>query len=119
MARPINIIELTTEGLQELHRRVQASTTTRRDHLRARIILLRAGKMRQQDVVEALSVRVVCLNKWSQRVEREGWKRFGTNGDDDFLNEAVEYRDVLFDYRRLNLLRRTPCRSPGLRGSWR
>ena len=41
MARPVSIIELTTQESQELHRRVQASTTTRRDHLRARIILLR------------------------------------------------------------------------------
>ena len=33
MARPVSIIELTTQESQELHRRVQASTTTRRDHL--------------------------------------------------------------------------------------
>ena len=31
MARPVSIIELTTQESQELHRRVQASTTTRRD----------------------------------------------------------------------------------------
>ena len=72
MARPVSIIELTTQESQELHRRVQASTTTRRDHLRARIILLRAREMRQQDVAEALGVSIVCVNKWSQRFEREG-----------------------------------------------
>ena len=72
MARPVSILELTTEESQELHRRVQASTTTRRDHLRARIILLRAREMRQQDVAEALGVSIVCVNKWSQRFEREG-----------------------------------------------
>ena len=72
MARPVSIIELTTQESQELHRRVQASTTTRRDHLRARIILLRAREMRQQDVAGALGVSIVCVNKWSQRFEREG-----------------------------------------------
>ena len=72
MARPVSIIELTTQESQELHRRVQASTTTRRDHLRARIILLRAREMRQQDVAEGLGVSIVCVNKWSQRFEREG-----------------------------------------------
>ena len=88
MARPVSIIELTTRESQELHRRVQASTTTRRDHLRARIILLRAREMRQQDVAEALGVSIVCVNKWSQRFEREGLEGVagqtgtGATGDD-------------------------------------
>ena len=34
--------------------------------------LLRAREMRQQDVAEALGVSIVCVNKWSQRFEREG-----------------------------------------------
>ena len=72
MARPVTNIELTTEESQELQRRVQARTTTQRDLLRARIVLLRAEGMKQQDVAEALSVSIVCVNRWSQRFEREG-----------------------------------------------
>ena len=72
MARPVTHIELTTEESQELQRRVQARTTTQRDLLRARIVLLRAEGMKQQDVAEALSVSIVCVNRWSQRFEREG-----------------------------------------------
>ena len=53
------IIELTTQESQELH-----------GCREKRIILLRAREMRQ--LAEALGVSIVCVNKWSQRFEREG-----------------------------------------------
>ena len=65
MARPISILELTSEEAQELKRRVQATTTSQRDHLRAQIVLLRAHGMKQHDVAETLGVSIVCVNKWS------------------------------------------------------
>ena len=72
MARPISILELTCEEAQELQRRVQATTTSRRDHLRAQIVLLRAQGMKQHDVAETLGASIVCVNKWSQRFEQHG-----------------------------------------------
>ena len=75
MARPISILELTSEEAQELKRRVQATTTSQRDHLRAQIVLLRAHGMKQHDVAETLGVSIVCVNKWSQRFERHGLSR--------------------------------------------
>lgn len=57
---------------QELQRRVQTGTTSRRDCLRARIVLLRAQGMKQQDVARTLGASIVCGNKWSQRFERQG-----------------------------------------------
>lgn len=72
MARPISIIEITEEERTELQRRVKAHTTPQRDSLRAAIILRRAAGMRQVDVAAELDVSVACVNKWSQRFEREG-----------------------------------------------
>ena len=72
MARPVSILELTAEEKGILQRQVQASTTTKRDHLRAQIVLLRCEGMRQRDVANELNVTVATVNKWSQRFEREG-----------------------------------------------
>lgn len=72
MARPISIVELTPEERQELQHRVKAPTTPGRDSLRARIILRRAAGIRQVDVAQELGVSVACVNKWSQRFERDG-----------------------------------------------
>ena len=41
MARPISVLEVTPEEKQELERRVRASTTSGRDSIRARIVLMR------------------------------------------------------------------------------
>ena len=51
---------------------MKAPTTTKRDSLRAEIILARAQGMKQKEVAEKLGVSVACVNKWSQRFEREG-----------------------------------------------
>ena len=72
VARPISIVELTSQESQELQRRVQASTTSQRDHLRAQIVLMRAQGVKQHDVAQALGVSIVCVNKWSQRFEQHG-----------------------------------------------
>ena len=72
MARPVSVLELSSEEREELQRRIHASTTTKRDHLRAEIVLRRAEGLRQIDVAQELSVSVTCVNKWSQRFEREG-----------------------------------------------
>ena len=54
------------------HRRVNAPTTSMRDSLRARIVLRRTEGIRQAQVAEELGVSRPCVNKWSQRFEREG-----------------------------------------------
>ena len=72
MARPISVLELTTEEEAELHRRVHASTASTRDRQRARIVLLRAQGMKQTDVARELGTSTTSVNKWSQRFERAG-----------------------------------------------
>ena len=67
MAWPISIITLTSEEAQELQRRVRARTTSRRDYLRARIVLLRSQGMKQLDVAHEVGMSPVSVNKWSQR----------------------------------------------------
>jgi transposase len=72
MARPISIVELTPEEETELRRRVNAPSVSKRDSLRAAIVLRRAKGMKQADVARELGVSVPCVNKWSQRFDREG-----------------------------------------------
>ena len=72
MGRPISIIELTEEEGQELRRRANASTVSKRDGLRATIVLHRAEGLKQVEVAQKLGVSVACVNKWSQRFERDG-----------------------------------------------
>jgi transposase len=72
MGRPISILELTEAEEEELQRRVKASTVSQRDSLRAAIILRRTEGVRQVQVAAELGVSVACVNKWSQRFERDG-----------------------------------------------
>ena len=72
MARPVSVLELTAEEEAELNRRIRASTTTARDGVRARIVLLRARGMRQADVGREVGVSTASVNKWSQRFDRQG-----------------------------------------------
>lgn len=72
MARPISIIELIPAEEEELHRRVRARTSSKRDSLRAAIVLRCADGVRQVDVAQELGVSTPCVNKWSQRFAREG-----------------------------------------------
>lgn len=72
VARPISILELTTEEEAELTRRVGAAKTPARDVARARIVLLRAKGMKQADVAREVGISTTSVNKWSQRFERLG-----------------------------------------------
>lgn len=72
MGRPITRLELTGSERQELLRRVNAPTASKRDSLRAAIVLRRAEGIKQVQVAEELGVSVTSVNKWSQRFEREG-----------------------------------------------
>lgn len=72
MARPIAILELTADEEKELRRRERAHRISKRDSLRAAIVLRRAKGMKQADVAKELGVSVPCVNKWSQRFERDG-----------------------------------------------
>lgn len=72
MARPVSDVEVTEAERQELQRRVNAPTVSKRDSLRAAIVLARAEGIKQTQIAEELRVSVNCVNKWSQRFEREG-----------------------------------------------
>jgi transposase len=72
MARPISVIELTSEERQELTRRSRASTASRRDSLRAQIVLQRAAGKREADVAELLNTSITTVSLWSRRFEQEG-----------------------------------------------
>lgn len=72
MARPTNTLEVTQAERHELERRVKSPKTSQRDWLRATIALRRTQGIKQPDLAEELGVSVACVNKWSQRFEREG-----------------------------------------------
>lgn len=72
MARSISILEATGAERIELERRVRAPTASKRDSLRASIILRRLEGTRQIDIANELKISVASVNKWSQRFERNG-----------------------------------------------
>ena len=72
MARPVSRLELTASERQELERRVRAPSASQRDSLRAAIVLRRAEGIKQVQVAAELGASVACVNKWSQRFDREG-----------------------------------------------
>lgn len=72
MARPISIIDMTPEEEAELRRRVRAHSSSKRDSLRAAIVLRCADGVRQKDVAGELGVSTPCVNKWSRRFALEG-----------------------------------------------
>lgn len=72
MSRPILEIRLNDDERVELARRVRSVTTSKRDSLRARIILLRAEGKRQQEVAEEVGVSHVCVSKWTRRFIEKG-----------------------------------------------
>lgn len=72
MGRPISRLEITESERKELQRRVNAPTASKRDSLRAAIVLRRAEGVGQIRVAKELGVSPNCVNKWSQRFEREG-----------------------------------------------
>ena len=72
MARPVSILDITETERTELQRRLNSPTTAQRDSLRAAIVLRRGEGIKQEQVAEQLGVSKACVNKWSQRFEREG-----------------------------------------------
>ena len=70
--RPISVLRITPQARAELERRVQAGTTPQRDCIRARIVLLRANGMKQEDVGREAGLSTTSVNKWSQRFARHG-----------------------------------------------
>jgi transposase len=69
MARPIIVLEVTPEEKAELQRRLRASTTSQRDALRARIVLLRSEGRSEAEVAAAADVSVNTVSLWSRRFE--------------------------------------------------
>lgn len=72
MARPIASLELTAAERRELKRRVGAATVSKRDSLRAEIVLLRAEGNTQRCVAEQLGISAPTVSKWSQRFAAAG-----------------------------------------------
>ena len=77
MARPITRLDLTPEERAELQRRVRAKTTTLRDSMRARIVLLRAEGRRETEVAATVGTSTTTVSKWSQRFEQDGLTGLG------------------------------------------
>jgi len=72
MARPISVIELTPEERTTLRRRAAAPTTSQRDALRARIVLLRANGQKEADVAAEIGTSINTVSLWSKRFEEKG-----------------------------------------------
>src|ERR1700683_5463323 len=72
MARPVTVLELTPEERSALRRRAVSPTSTQRDSLRARIVLLRTQGKREADVAKALGTNVNTVSLWSKRFETGG-----------------------------------------------
>ena len=72
MARPITVIKVKAHERRALQRRVGSSTSSKRDSLRAEIVLLRSEGFKVEDVAQKLNVSDPCVSKWSKRFEQEG-----------------------------------------------
>jgi len=72
MSRPISILALTPDEEKELKRRIKSPTVSKRDHIRAQIVLLRSQGMKQKAVATELGITVTMVNRWSQRFDRKG-----------------------------------------------
>ena len=72
MARPIAVLQLTPEERSELQRRVRAPTSSQRDGLRARVVLLRGEGLKEKGVAEKLETSVTTVSLWSRRFEQNG-----------------------------------------------
>ena len=74
MSRPVTKIKLNEEEKVELERRIRSVTTSKRDSLRAEIVLLRAEGKPQEEVVKKVGVSHVCVSKWTRRFIKNGIK---------------------------------------------
>ncbi len=72
MSRPIEELELTEQERKILEDRVRSPTTTKRDHVRAEIVLRRSEGIREVDLAEELGISLPSVSKWSKRFSQEG-----------------------------------------------
>ena len=72
MSRPVLRIKLREEERVELERRVRSLKTSKRDSLRAKIVLLRAEGKTQEEVAKLIDVSHVCVSKWTRRFIENG-----------------------------------------------
>lgn len=72
MSRPIAEVEVAPEEEKELRRRVNASSSAKRDSLRAQIVLLRMEGRSQDETAAELNTSRQTVNKWSQRFDLNG-----------------------------------------------
>lgn len=70
--RPVLPVSLTAEQEAELARRTKAPTASRRDALRAAIILKRAQGLKQSDTARALGCSGACVSRWTARFRKQG-----------------------------------------------
>jgi transposase len=70
--RILSVLELTPEEKSELRRRAASPTSTQRDALRARIVLLRTQGRKEADVAKELGANVNTVSLWSKRFEAGG-----------------------------------------------
>lgn len=72
MARPVSSIDLTPEERANLRRRIGSPTSSQRDAMRARIVLLRAEGHREEDVAARVGVSINTVSLWSSRFQEKG-----------------------------------------------
>ena len=72
MGRPILKNKLNKKEKVELERRVRSVTISKRDSLRAKVILLRAEGKSEKEVAERIGVSHVCVSKWTSRFIEKG-----------------------------------------------
>ena len=72
MARPVASVEITPEERAELRQRSVSPTSSQRDALRARIVLLRSQGRKESEVAQRLGVSINTVSLWSYRFQRQG-----------------------------------------------
>ena len=63
--RPVTTLEMFLEGKLEPERRVRAATTSQRDCLRGRIVLLRHQGVKQVEAARGFGISLASVNAWS------------------------------------------------------
>ena len=72
VGRPIQFLEATEEERRILLARSRAATGSKREALRADIVLRRLEGVGQREVACELGVSTACVNKWSRRFDLKG-----------------------------------------------
>ncbi|NWF83825.1 MAG: helix-turn-helix domain-containing protein, partial [Bryobacteraceae bacterium] len=72
MARPVSVLELSAGESAELQRRLRATTTSKRDRVRAEIVWLRAQGVKETEVASRLGISLPSVSKWSRRFAQSG-----------------------------------------------